>query len=519
MNSSPEALSNGHPMLIANAQVYGAGLADLRIEQGCIAAVGQLDRRPGERVLDRHGAAVLPGLNDHHIHLMAFAAALDSVACGPPRVHTAEELIEALNRARPNAQGWIRGIGYHESVAGDIDRQWLDRLSPDRPMRVQHRTGRLWIVNSAGLDRLAQASPEGVLPIGERGRFYDRDEALGELWGRAAPPVEAASRRLAAYGVTGLTDLTPGNDTAAAARFENFRCSGRLLQRVRVGGTLETGHALVRIAHQFSSRAHRRPQQEVGERCGLTGPTKVHLHDSFLPDFDSLRDLIGASHSQRREVAMHCVTEAELVFALAAFRDAGTRPGDRIEHASVTPPALLAQIRELGLLVVTQPHFVTERGDAYLRDLPAAEHAWLYRCRGFLEGGIPLAGGSDAPFGHADPWRAMRAAVDRRTASGQSLGAPEALSAEQALSLYLGSLEEPGRQRRIEVGAPADLCLLDRPWRKARTQLHSACVSVAVQAGRIIYRRGDRTGMGRPHDCQTANGVSDGLPLCGPNSN
>ena len=218
----------------------------------------------------------------------------------------------------------------------------------------------------------------------------------------------------------------------------------------------------------------------------------MHLHETSLPEFTGLCGLIRASHERRREVAMHCVTEAELVFALAAFRDAGACPGDRIEHASVTPPALLDQLRELGLTVVTQPHFVTERGDAYLRDLSADEHASLYRCRSFLNMGIALAGGSDAPFGHADPWRAMRAAVTRRTASGRPLGEREGLSPEEALSLFLGPLEEPHRARRIAVGATADLCLLDRPWRQARVRLDSACVRATVRRGEIIHDDLDR---------------------------
>ncbi|MCZ0943155.1 MAG: amidohydrolase family protein [Gammaproteobacteria bacterium] len=453
-------------MLITRAEIHGADVADLRIEQGKVTAIGRLARRSGEEVLDLQGGAALPGLNDHHIHFMAYAASLDSVACGPPKVRTPEQLIEALGCARPNKDGWIRGIGYHQSVAGDVDRHWLDRHLPDTPVRVQHRSGRLWIVNNAGLERLAGISGNGALPFHDEGRFHDQDEALGRLWGRTSPTAGVASARLAAYGVTGLTDLTPHNDNTTAARFEELRSSGTLMQAVRVGGMLRMSHR-------------------------LTGPTKIHLHDSDLPDFDDLCDLVRASHARRREVAVHCVTEAELVFALAAFREAGACPGDRIEHASITPPALLSQLRELGLLVVTQPHFIAERGDAYRRELPCAEHNWLYRCRGFLDGGIPLAAGSDAPFGHADPWRAMHAAVTRQTASGHTLGPWERLTPEEAVSLFMGALDEPRQPRRIAVGGVADLCLLDRPWREARVRLDSACVRATVQNGNIIYNSVD----------------------------
>jgi predicted amidohydrolase YtcJ len=190
-------------------------------------------------------------------------------------------------------------------------------------------------------------------------------------------------------------------------------------------------------------------------------------------------------------VAVHCVTEAELVFALAAFREAGTRPGDRIEHASVTPPALLGQLAELRLTVVTQPNFVAERGDAYLAELPTCEHDWLYRCRSFLQHDIPLAGGTDAPFGNADPWAAMHAATHRQTQSGQPLGSGEALAPEQALALFLGHPETPAQPRKITTGAVADLCLLDRTWSEARGSLSSDHVRATLGDGELIFDRVD----------------------------
>ncbi len=461
-------------MLIAGAEVYGLHPADVRVEGGRISEIGRLQRRPGERVLDARGGALLPGLHDHHFHLRSFAASLESVRCGPSDVTDADALVAALHRARSPEGGWIRGIGYHESVAGDIDRHWLDRHGPDAPVRIQHRSGRLWIVNSAAVDRLADAASRLRLPLPapglENGRLYDLDPWLRPL--TAAPPaLGPASRRLARWGVTGITDMTPDNGAEILTTLAAARAAGALLQRVRVAGRLDLAW----------------PEGALETSWIHIGETKVHLHESALPPLDALCRTIEASHGQGRPVAVHCVTEAELVFAVAAFGEARARPGDRIEHASVTPPALLDRLRELNLTVVTQPNFVAERGDAYLAEVPAGEHAWLYRCRSFLAAGIPLAGGTDAPFGHADPWRAMRAAVDRATASGRSLGPDEALSAEQALALFLGAPDSPAEPRRITVGAAADLCLLDRPWARARQDLSSDAVRAVLCNGSLIH--------------------------------
>ena len=96
------------------------------------------------------------------------------------------------------------------------------------------------------------------------------------------------------------------------------------------------------------------------------------------------------------------------------------------------------RIPEVGDVIT--PRFVAERGDAYLADVEPRHHAELYRLRSFIEAGVQLAGGSDAPFVSPDPWAGMAAAVSRRTSTGAIIGAGEALSPEEALALYLADV-------------------------------------------------------------------------------
>lgn len=181
---------------------------------------------------------------------------------------------------------------------------------------------------------------------------------------------------------------------------------------------------------------------------------------------------------------------------MAAFKDAGTIPGDRIEHASIAPDAAIEDIAKAGIAVVSQPHFIRERGDRYLADVDADARPLLYRLRAFLDADVTLAGGSDAPFGNCDPWASMAAAVSRHTESGASIGEAEALTTEQALDLFLRDPRALNRRRRITVGAPADLCLLDRSWANARSALSSAYVRATFIDGRMIF---DRNSNNSPH--------------------
>ena len=164
------------------------------------------------------------------------------------------------------------------------------------------------------------------------------------------------------------------------------------------------------------ANAHR--HGELVQHVHCLAPGKRILHDDDL-DLDELGAWIAGRHDSGGVVALHCVTAAQLVVTIAALRVAGPRPGDRIEHAAVVPDDCLDALAGLGVLVVTQPNFVAERGDQYLADVPADELHELWRVASLLAAGIPVALSTDFPFGDADPWAAMRAAVNRTTASGR----------------------------------------------------------------------------------------------------
>ena len=67
---------------------------DIRVVDGRIAEIGQLDAEPGERIVDASGAVVTPGLINTHHHL--FQSVLKAVPSG---------LNEALN-------AWLRLVPY-----------------------------------------------------------------------------------------------------------------------------------------------------------------------------------------------------------------------------------------------------------------------------------------------------------------------------------------------------------------------------------------------------------------------
>jgi predicted amidohydrolase YtcJ len=455
------------------AEVDGE-LVDVRVESGRITEVGAPGSGAGaETEIDCAGGALLPGLHDHHLHLLSMAAVATSV-------DVSEDLDRALQTAHaelpPGAP--IRAINYDEMREGPLDRWRLDALAPDRVMRVQHRSGALWVLSSAALASVgaAEAEVEGI-ERDERGqptgRVFRQDDWLRDrlpesgqsAWGGLV----AVGRRLASLGVTGVTDCTP---TATAAYFETIASavrSGALPLRVSTTG----GPAL--------SAVH--PPDPLQQ-----GPVKIILADHALPALNDVVAWFEQAHGAGRAVAVHCVTRASLLLALAAWSETGSRPGDRVEHGAVVPRELVETLRDLSLTVVTQPSFVSARGDAYLAEVEPADRPDLYRCRSLMEGGVAVAGSTDAPFGPDDPWQAVAAAITRRSAAGVMVGADRGLAPFAALHLFLGSAGRPGGPvRRVEAGAAADLCLLDVPLREALDEPSRRHVVATIVGGQRTY--------------------------------
>jgi predicted amidohydrolase YtcJ len=311
----------------------------------------------------------------------------------------------------------------------------------------------LWVLNSAGLLEVGMDEPSG--------RLFGADAQLRERIGSAAPePLDLAAvgRRLASYGVTGVTDATPFADMSGPSLLAGAGLPQRLVL---------TGAPALDTA--------------AGPDGVEWGPAKVVLADHALPSLGTVVEQFTAARRQDRDVAVHSVTAASLVLALAAWEEVGARPGDRIEHGAVIPAELIGHLADLRLTVVTQPNFVVEREEQYRSEVDPRDQDSLYRCRTLLDAGVGVAFSTDAPFGDADPWRAIAAAVNR------TVGPHERIDAATALSRFLTPAPQPGCSvRRVQPGAQADLCLLHEPLEGALRNPSAELVAATVYDANVI---------------------------------
>ena len=451
-------------MLIVNADLHGKR-ADVRFGAKIAEIQPKIHPRPGEQVVDARGGCVLPGLHDHHMHFLASAAWANSINCGDAHVTNAKTLGQLL-RSQPGS-GWLRGVNYHESTAGELFCSGLDQLIDDRPVRIQHRSGKVWMLNSVAVEQLELHEYAGLDGVevdthGKvTGRLFRLDGWLRQrLASDISTDVRELSQQLSRFGITGFTDTSATNSLQTQKQFAQWQRDGMLQQNVLL----------------------------MGDDSLPAGPLKVILDEDALP---TLSDLVARLHRARasgRSLAFHCVTHVELLFALSALAEVEPDSKDRIEHGAIVHDQVLPLLKERSVSVVTQPGFLWQRGDQYLRDLPASDVAVLYRHRALLEAGINAVVSSDAPYGPLNPWLVMAAADRRVTRTGHIIGEAETVPPQQSLCGYLlhkHDLHEPMRQ--VSIDADADLCVLTKPWSEVKNNIAQTQVRATICAGQMVY--------------------------------
>ena len=166
-------------LIIVNGKVYPGGGASLQeavavrgnqiLRVGTNREVKRL-RRPQTIVLDAHGAAVLPGLNDSHVQLMAGALALDQLNLAPAT--TVDDIETELRHyaADEPELPWLLGRnGDADLLTSNVAaRKILDDAVQERPVLVTSEDGNVAWANSkalelAGITRKTRNPDSGVV--------------------------------------------------------------------------------------------------------------------------------------------------------------------------------------------------------------------------------------------------------------------------------------------------------------------------------------------------------------------
>jgi predicted amidohydrolase YtcJ len=507
------------------------------VRDGRIAAVGSASEiraaaAPGAQVVRLGGATVVPGLIDAHCHVSDVGYLAAGADCSQPSAPSIQAIQARLREAadRTPAGSWVTGSGYLEYKLREgrhPTRADLDAAVPDRPAVVYHTSLHACVLNTAalreaGFDDRQPDPPGGAFGRDSEGRLdgvvYEgpmfalfernvRDDLARIGPAQRARLVENAGRHFAELGVTSACDADMRRDTFAA--FAEADDAGGL--NLRIYGLVVHDQVDWLVSSGLRGRrSDRLAAQAVkiwadggmsSRTAAIHGSYPVRPYGSGILYFERavLTEMIRDFDSRGFQVAVHAQGDRGIETVLDAYAailadEPGNPRRHRIEHGGAMYPPLIARAAELGIVVVSQPGFLSTLGDGFAAAFPDRS-GQLYPFGSWQRAGITVAGSSDAPVITADPLMGIRDAVLRRTAEGRVLGPAERLSASDALALYTRqaafAMHREAEIGTLERGKLADFVVLDKnPLKEKPEQIGDIKVLATVLGGTPVFQAG-----------------------------
>ncbi|MDF2665996.1 MAG: putative metal-dependent hydrolase with the TIM-barrel fold [Microbacterium sp.] len=467
---------------------------DLVLANGLIADIAPTGNlRPTGLVVEGEGGWLLPGLWDHHVHVLQWALAADRVPLG--EVASARDAAAIMGLA-PESDGRRIGSGFRDGLWPDVPSlELLDATTAGVPTYLINADVHSVWMNTAAFRR------EGFEPVAS-GMLREEDAFEISRRVNAVEPevadhaVERMARAAAARGIVGLVDLDmTWNDEPwqrrVARGFDTLRVSyGTYPQHLdrAIAEGLRTGdpvrgavHDLVRVGPLKAIT-----DGSLGTRtaaCAHHYPGQVGNHGILTVKPDELVEMMTQATAAGLECAIHAIGDVANAHALDAYALSGAT--GTIEHAQLVAHTDIPRFARLGVAASVQPEHALDDRD--MTDAIWAEQsAQPYPLRALADSGANLRFGSDAPVASLDPWAAIASAVFR-TRDGRDAWQPhERVDIDTAIAASTaGGSTAPAE---IAPGALADLVIVGAdPLAADERGLRAMPVRTTSVAGRVTH--------------------------------
>jgi predicted amidohydrolase YtcJ len=517
-----------------SAQPWAAALA---VRDGKIFCIGSLAHilldcggsDQGAETVQLHGAFLMPGFNDAHVHLGGAGRDLlslrldgvDSVAELQKRVK------DAVAKLKPGE--WLVGSGWDQTLWADKKfptRQQLDEVAPKNPVYLEHISGHVAVVNSVAIKH-AEIIDETPNPTGgEIERDADgqptgllKENAMELAAQRIADPspenrrkgIELVLAELAKNGVTSVQDNSEWEDFLV---YHQLKDENKLT--VRITEWLHFAQPLGELQNLRAQGGTSDPWLKTGAlKFVEDGALGTHTAAMLAPYSDDpstsgilimepekLKAMAIERDKAGFQIAFHAIGDRANRVALDVFESVarvnGTRDRrDRIEHAQVIAPEDIPRFAKLGVIASMQPsHETNDLRWAEARVGPERAKG-AYAWASLLKSGAKLAFGTDFDVEPINPMRGLYACVTREAANSGPAGGwqpQEKISIDDCIRAYTSGSAyaqfEEGKKGELKVGEHADFVILSNDLTKVSpAEILKTQVLRTVVGGRIVYQK------------------------------
>lgn len=486
---------------------------------------------PSTTVLSLDGAALFPGFTDAHAHMSGIGSReLTLNLEGVPSIKALQTTVSdwAAEHDAPVlfGRGWIET---HWPEARFPTRWDIDAILPDVPVVLYRADGHALVANSkalevAGIDEATEAPFGGEIlknALGEpTGMLVD---AAMNLMAPLIPEqttadlnqqLIVASEVYARYGWTGMHNMSVSWDEVEA--LEMLTGTGDVGIRVYnsvnpeeadklfVGGKRESanGHIITRAIKLYMDGA-------LGSRgAALLEPyADAATSGLLLTTREETMPILRQALSLGIQVNTHAIGDRgnrllldwyeEVMNEIPTVERAIAEPRWRDEHTQIVNPDDIPRYQALGIIPSMQPSHAI--GDLHFAPARLGEERLVgaYAWQSFINSGVIVAGGSDAPVERGDPLIEYYAATYRHDLAGfqgPNWHAEEAVSRADALKMFtlwpaMASFQED-RIGSITVGKDADMTAFSVDLMTApAADIPKGEAIITVVGGNIIYMK------------------------------
>lgn len=516
---------------VRDGRILGAGT----LEELAGWGPHELDERFADKVL-------MPGLVEGHSHTMegtfwryiycGFFDRMDPDGQVWAGAKSIDAVVERLRDAAAKLDGpdtALAGWSLDAIYYGDrrVNRHDLDKAAADRPVGVLNASGHILNVNTKALE-LAGLLRTGInhpgIPLGDDGlptgelKGPDAMTPVGihvgfdrDLLACDEPGLRQFARLCVRAGVTTAADLANllpqdavemmlrvTGEEAYPARIVSLRRLQNMTVPEIVDRALELREmstdklrlGIIKVVSDgsiqgFSARL-RWPGYYNGAPNGLWYVPPEQLLEMFtLALQKGVQVHVHTNGDEATELVMDCLEEA-------LRRHPAPDHRFTLQHCQLADAAQFRRMKAMNMCVNLFPNHHFYWGDQHYAMTVGPERAErMNACATAVETGVPMAIHSDAPVTPLGPLFTAWCAVNRRTATGRTLGEHERIDVATALrAITLGAaytLKLDGEIGSIETGKRADFAVLeDDPREIGAEQLKDVRVWGTVLGGRIF---------------------------------
>lgn len=432
--------------------------------------------------IDLSESIIMPGFVDAHMHMDDFGKSLATLDLrGTISISEVRQKVSTADK-----KGWILGHGWDQDLFDE--KRWpsrtdIDDVSDDSPVFLSRVDLHSALLNTKAMEilrieELFSGSSEimrdehGIATgIVSEHVFDYADTKVKEMLAEEVyeDMLELAVKESSRLGVTSVGFMSCS--LRQLDYFSRLRKAGKLKTRIHAylsadelddfTGFENDDFLKVSGIKQFSDGS-------LGSRTALLSFEYKDDHGNSGIIRESGSKLLNSARKAEEkglQVATHAIGDLALDTVLDVYSK--LRGKHRIEHASLVRKDQIRKIKELGVTLVVQPHFIIT--DFWTLDRIGRENSEMaYPLRTLKDAGIPMAFSTDCPVEKLNPWETVYAAVTRGVNEKIPLGSVssnECLTLEDSLWLYTQGSASALSDHMIgalEKGKYADFLVLER---------------------------------------------------------